>query len=241
MVVVGTRHTRLDPSWRDFFGASRETKSESRSTAADHDNYVCRGAVRFGAISFHGARYFFFVAPLGILFAAALFASAARPSHFALGALLIFYLLFAILRVTPGFVYKMALHHPPNPQTQRLTIARANGLLVEAGEARLYEELIPLVQTHAAGKPIYAAPDCPEVYFLSGLQSPTRHYFEFAEDPRGHTERILDLLQDLSVNVVAINKAPRFSGTMSPELLGALELRYPRFEDIGSFQVRWKE
>ena len=185
--------------------------------------------------------YFFFVAPLAILFAAALLASAARPPHFALGALLVFYLLFAVLRVTPGFVYKMALHHPPNPKTQRLTIPRADGLIVEAGEARLYEELIPLVQRHAAGRPIYAAPDCPDVYFLSGLQSPTRHYFEFADDPGGHTERILNLLQDLSVNVVAINKAPRFSGTMSPELLGALELRYPRFEDVGSFQVRWKE
>jgi len=88
---------------------------------------------------------------------------------------------------------------------------------------------------------MYAAPDCPEVYFLSGLESPTRHYFEYAEEPVGHTARILNALDRLNVNVIAINSAPDFSGRMPPDLKGALEKRYPHFAELDRFQVRWKE
>jgi hypothetical protein len=105
----------------------------------------------------------------------------------------------------------------------------------------MYEQLIPLVQSHVEGKFIYAAPDCPEVYFLAGLQSPTRYYFDFADDPVGHTERILHALESLKVNVVVIRKIPQFSGPLSADLLRALERRYPRSEDVGFFQVRWRE
>src|SRR5439155_25723243 len=117
--------------------------------------------------------YFFYAAPLVILAATALFASAAQPPRFVLGALLCFYLLFVILRVSPGLIYELGTKYAPDIQTNRLTIARAGGLRVQPSDALLYDELIPLVQSHAAGKFIYAAPDCPEVYFLSGLQNPT--------------------------------------------------------------------
>jgi hypothetical protein len=122
-----------------------------------------------------------------------------------------------------------------------LNIARAGGLRVESSDAQLYEKLISRVQAHAAGKFIYAAPDCPEVYFLSGLKRPVRHYFDFAEGSSGHTDQILNELEILNVNVVAINKDSQFSGSMSPDLQVALEQRYPQFEGIGRFQVRWKK
>jgi hypothetical protein len=185
--------------------------------------------------------YFFYAAPLVILAAAALFASAAHPPRFVLGALLCFYLLFVILRVSPGLIYQLGAKYAPDIQTARLTIARAGGLRVQPDDALLYDELIPLVQSHAAGKFIYAAPDCPEVYFLSGLQNPTRHYFDFAEDPVGHTTRILHALESLNVNVVAIHKDPEFSGPMPPDLQEALEKRYPHSAELDRFQVRWKK
>ena len=185
--------------------------------------------------------YFFYAAPLVILAAAALFTSAARPPRFVLGALLCFYLLFVILRVSPGLIDQLGVKYAPDIQTARLTVARAGGLRVQPNDALRYDELIPLVQSHAVGKFIYAAPDCPEVYFLSGLRSPTRHYFDFAEDPVGHTTRILHALESLNVNVVAIYKHPEFSGPMPPDLQEALEKRYPHAAELDRFQVRWKK
>jgi hypothetical protein len=185
--------------------------------------------------------YFCFVAPLAILAAAALFASAAHPPRYALGALLVFYLLFAVLRVTPGFIYDMGSRYSPDTQTERLTLARAGGLRVDSSDAQLYEELIPLVQSHAEGKFVYAAPDCPEVNFLSGLRSPTRAYFDLGEDPVAKTERILRAIDNLEINVVAINLKPNFSSPMDAELKHALDRRFPHSSEIGHFQVRWNQ
>lgn len=185
--------------------------------------------------------YFFYVAPLVILFAASLFSSTVHPPRFALGALVSFYILFALLRVTPGFVHHMGYEYAPDAQTESMSIPRAGGIRTEPEVARLYDELIPLVQSHAKGEFIYAAPDCPELYFLSGFRSPTRYYFDFADDPVGHTQRTLRALDDLRVNVVAINKYPQFSGAMSPDLENALEQHFPHYADLAQFQVRWKE
>jgi len=182
--------------------------------------------------------YFFYVAPLAILSAAALFASSAHPPKFALGVLMAFYLLFAVLPTT-GF--QMGIRRAPEAKTERLTVPRAGSLVVESSDARLYGELIPLVQSHAGGKYIYAAPDCPEVYFLSGLQSPTRHYFDYAEDQRDYTERIMHVLDSLKVNVVVIDRDPGFSGLLSSELRSALEQRYSHSAEMDHFQVRWNE
>jgi hypothetical protein len=182
--------------------------------------------------------YFLYVAPLVILAATALFSLRSHPPRLALATLIGFYLLFAFVSITP---FRLAFWSSPDVRSEPLTVARASGLRVESSDARLYNELIPLVQLHAAGKFMYAAPDCPEVYFLSGLESPTRHYFDYAEDPRDYAKRTLSALDTLNVNIVAINSSPQFSGPMSPALYGALEERFPNSAEIGKFQVRWKQ
>jgi hypothetical protein len=190
---------------------------------------------------FEAGVYFFYVAPLLILMAAALFSSSANPPRFVLAVLAGFYLLFAVLRVTPTFIDLVGHRFAPDIQIERLSLPRAGGLRVDPDAARMYEQLIPLIQTHAKGKFIYAAPDCPEVYFLSGLQSPTRYYFDFSDDPMGHTERVLHALESLQVNVVAIRKLRQFSGPLPADLQNELEERYPRSTNVGFFQVRWRE
>jgi hypothetical protein len=182
--------------------------------------------------------YFLYVAPLLILLVAALFGSTAHPPRMALGALICFYLVFASLRVTS---FRLTLRGTPDTHIERLTIPRAGGLRVESSDAQLYERLVSVLQSHASGGFVYAAPDCPQVYFLSGFKSPTRHSFEFAEDTIGNITQILHTLDGLNVNVVAINGDPQFSGPMSPALYGALEERFPHSADIGKFQVRWKQ
>jgi hypothetical protein len=185
--------------------------------------------------------YFCYVAPLAILTGAALMASLSRPPRFVIGALVIFYLCFAVFRVTPTFIYEMGKYYSPDTQTERLSLPLAGGLRVDPREAGLYERLIPLVHEHAAGQFIYAAPDCPEVYFLSGLQNPTRTLFDFLDDATDRTQRILTTLEDHHVRVVAIKQSPGFSNEMDPSLEKALDERFPKSEDLDEFEVRWRE
>jgi hypothetical protein len=98
-----------------------------------------------------------------------------------------------------------------------------------------------VVESHAAGRFIYAAPDCPEVYFLSGKQSPSRHYFEYAEDEPRWDSSFLKKLEELKVSVVAINRDPLFSPMMSQELKSELEKHFPYSAENGKFTVRWKD
>jgi hypothetical protein len=186
---------------------------------------------------FAGQGYFLYVAPLVVLAATALLASLPEPPKLALGAMAAFYLLFGAFLVTP---YHLGLQREEHGTLERLSLPRAGGLWVEATAARTYEQIIPLVESHAAGGFIYAAPDCPEVYFLSGLQSPSRHYFEYAEDETVKDPSVLKKLEELKVSVVAINRDPLFSPMMSQELERELERRFPYSAESGKFTVRWK-
>ena len=187
---------------------------------------------------FASAVYFLYAAPLVIVAAAALLGSFSHPPKLALGVLGAFYLCFVLYAVTP---YHLGLSHDTSFQTQRFTLPRAGGLSVEASDVQTYQQLIPFVQAHAGGRFMYAAPDCPEVYFLSGMQSPSRHYFEYAEVHEDHTHWVLERLASLGIKVIAIKKDPRFSDTVNGDLREELEKRYPRSEEIGDFTVRWKE
>jgi hypothetical protein len=183
--------------------------------------------------------YFCYVSPFVILAATALYASVEWPPRFAFGSLIVFYLTFAVFLVTPGFNLG-SISHATRVETARLTLARAGSLRVDPVEAQVYEAVIPAIRSRAAGGFIYAAPDCPEVYFLAGLQNPTRTIFDFRDDPVGRKERILSALKSHGVNVVAINSEPQFSKPLEPELVEALEQLYPNSEEIGKFELRWK-
>jgi len=147
--------------------------------------------------------YFCYVAPLLALASLGVVSARVTAARFLLGSLLSFYLLFAVLWVTPSFIYAMGYRYQPDPETRRLALSRAGGLRVAPGEAQEYERLIPLVQDHAAGEYIYAAPDCPEVYFLSGLRNPTRNLFDFLDEPAERTGGVLTALETHHVKVVA--------------------------------------
>lgn len=194
-------------------------------------------------IPFAAPIYYCYVAPMAILAAAAVSTCMMeRPPHFVLGTIVIFYFLFAVWLFTPGFLDHMGFTYYPDVQTQPLPLPRAGGLRMDPLEVQVYEELIPLVQSHAAGRFIYAGPDSPEIYFLSGLNNPTRMLFDFLDsNSETRTERVLSALQAHEVNVVAINASPGFSGPMRPDLRVRLEQLYPQSAKVGHFQVRWRQ
>lgn len=184
--------------------------------------------------------YFCYVSPLLALSLLAVLSWREQPPRFLLGSLLVFYLLFAVLRFTPSFIYAMGDVYISDPESQPLRLERAGGLRVDPDEAEEYERLIPVIQQHAAGEYIYAAPDCPEVYFLSGLRNPIRTLFDFFDDPTGRNERILSAIETHQVKVVAIFSKPEFSVPLAPEIKTVLAERFPYSTTVGRFEVRWR-
>jgi hypothetical protein len=186
---------------------------------------------------FSVAIYFCYIAPLVIL--ALVFLVGARPdlpkrTH---GAVLIFYLLFAVLRMHPV----LRQYYQRVGQSGPLNIERA-GLIVYDYEKGVYEELVKQIRSHAfSGAPIFATPDCPQVYFLAGMRNPTRVLFDFYDDPKGRTDRIVQLLEEASVKVVVINRRPAFSPPIDPRLEALLQTRFPAEKQIEWFTLRWRE
>ena len=186
--------------------------------------------------------YFCYVAPLLALSLVALFSIPAQTSKIVLGILLAFYVAFAAMRFTPGFLYSMGFFYQPDPETEVLRLPRAGGLRIDVPAALGYERLIREIEEHAGASPyIYAAPDCPEVYFLSGKRNPTRTMFDFFDDdPQSHSARVLATIESHDVQLVAIMRKTQFSPPMSPDLVMALRERFPQGEQIGPFEVRWR-
>ncbi|HEY6108603.1 MAG TPA: hypothetical protein VIV56_06845, partial [Gemmatimonadales bacterium] len=107
-------------------------------------------------------------------------------------------------------------------------------------DAIRYDSLVAVVRAHASGDYAYAAPDCPQVYFLAGLRNPTRTIFEFLADSGAGTARVLRALDEHAVPVVAINRQPLFSGPLRSDLQDSLAARYPMADTLEQFVVRWR-
>ena len=185
--------------------------------------------------------YFCFAAPVGALAAGALLAFIPRPPRVALGFLLVFYLLFVVYRVTPAFVFDMGYNAAPDVQTEPLKLARGGNLRVDPVQADEYKELIPFIQTHTSEEYMYAGPDCPEIYFLTGLKNPTRTLGDSFDEPEGRTERILQAIEAHHLTVLTFNEKAAFAGTINRELEQVVQSRFPQSKQIGNFRVMWRE
>jgi hypothetical protein len=183
--------------------------------------------------------YFAYIAPLEVLTVCAAL-SLSRPLRPGMTAVLVgFYLVFPVVWLTPRLM--------EDKSSRGLTRESALGVLLP-GRADLriverrgeYEDLVSLVRAHARGDFIYAAPDCPEVYFLSGFRNPTRTLFEFFDDQALGTAKVLRMVDSFAVDVVVIDTLPNFSGPMPRPLQAALAGRFPHDSTVGQFTVRWR-
>ena len=222
--------------------ASRRRKDTLDSPAAQRLVLLLSVATMCSLVQFPFAApvYFSYVAPLVIVAAVAVVVYGALIPRLALWALIAFYLAFAVARMNPDSLIDLGQSYQRADLSHLLTIDRG-GLAVGAGEKAEYERLVDVVRSHAgASKYIYAGPDSPEVYFLAGLENPTPTLFEFLDNPVMTQQRLLVLLADHNVSVIAINRRPAFSGQMAPALRRALETRYPSGTVAGRFLVRWR-
>lgn len=189
--------------------------------------------------------YFYYVAPLLVLALLALWSVKRAGEKVALSSVFGFYLAFALVLGTPGFFVAVGVPPYQPPDLRTFALKRAGGILVPAKRAAEYEDLVRLIRRHAHGKYIYATPDCPQVYFLSGFRNPTRTIYEFLApdflNPIGREDRVMRDLQAHGVNLVVLAPPnPQNSGPVPAGLRAALDSRYPDSAMAGKFEVRWR-
>ena len=182
--------------------------------------------------------YFCYAAPVVILAVLALVTQREGTPRRVHASIAVFFALFAVLFVNRSYAWNLGVRFVPYHPTSRLDVDRG-GLGVPEEDAREYDALAAVLRLHAAGGTIYASPDCPEVYFLSGFPNPTRMIFDFL-DPEPKDERwITALLARAPIRAAVINTAPLFSPALDSAAVGVLEQRFPHEERIGRFVVRY--
>ena len=181
--------------------------------------------------------YFLYVEPLVLLAVLALVQAPGRTPPALGGVTLAFYAAFAVLLATPGAVVGLSLRYEPAHETVLLALPRA-GLRVNPDDAALYGALIPRVRAHAGDGHIWAGPDAPEIYFLSGYPNRTRAIFDFlgASD----SSAVAMMARD-DVRAVVLNLRPAFSRSVVSGLLDVARSRFPYGEQIGRFELRWRQ
>jgi hypothetical protein len=183
--------------------------------------------------------YFCYVAPLVFLACAFSLRDSAGPLHLCA---LVFCFGFALLRVDGGWVRSVGVRYVSPPEMAPLALPRG-GIAVPEEQALVYEKLVHAIEAHSrAGDFIYAAPDCPEIYFLAGRRNPTRTLYDFFDDdfdrPKERRARIEGALDP--VKVVILSSVPEFSPPVDAELMTYLRARYPNQVPIGPFELRYR-
>jgi Dolichyl-phosphate-mannose-protein mannosyltransferase len=184
--------------------------------------------------------YYCYVAPLGALTLAAVVETRRTSPKLLHGCVLAFFALFAILRTNPGYLWNLGHRYDTYEPTGWLQMERG-GLRIPAADERDYVRVLGLVREHARGRHIYAAPDCPEIYFLSGRRNLTRNVFDFNSSFASSSLPLLAFLNDNDVHVVVVNRSPDFSRPIAPNVLRLLERVYPGSAEAGRFLVRWQD
>lgn len=149
-----------------------------------------------------------------------------------------FLLVFGLVRVTPGAVESFGSRFMPTDETTRLRLERG-GLRVRASDAARYEVLIDAVQRLAAGRTLWAGPDAPEVYFLSGVPNPTRTLFDFLDDAASSVP-LIARIRATGATLVVLNLRPDFSGPPSEATVNALRAEFPNARGVPGFLVFWR-
>lgn len=187
---------------------------------------------------FSAAIYFCYIAPLvalTILGAIELQGGGSRRFHLAMALLL---MAFAVC-VNRGYLYNLGFVYQPYAAVNA-QILRA-GLRIPDEQRVEYSTVLGLVNAHASGEFVYATPDCPEIYFLSGFRNPTRTFYEAFDEEPMTAARLLDLIDRRGITVVVINLQPEFSPRLDDRLEQALSDRFPHSATAGRFMVRWAE
>jgi hypothetical protein len=190
-------------------------------------------------LPFSASIYFTYVAPLVVLMALAMYGYM-KPVGIVAGLLVAFFAAFAVFRVNHTPIPSMGVAYAPPYQMTRLKLERG-GIEIPRTHAMVYDSLVPMLRAHARGRYTWSSPDTPEIYFLSGLDNPTRTLFEVFDDSAHSNARVLRALDEHGVTAIVLNSTPGFSAPIGHPWFVQLAARYPHAQWVGPYQLRWRE
>jgi hypothetical protein len=180
--------------------------------------------------------YLLYTIPLAMLALTAVVSAAGRTPASLQFVIAGFLLLFGLVRVTPGAVETFGSRFVPTDETVRLKLDRG-GLRVRAADAARYEALSNAVATLAQGRTLWAGPDAPEVYFLSGVPNRTRTLFDFLDTS---AVPLLERVRATGATLVVLNLRPDFSPPPDQPTVDALRAEFPNVRGVPGFMVFWR-
>jgi hypothetical protein len=186
--------------------------------------------------------YFCFVAPLAMLAWLAMF----RLAGFSARLHGFFPLIFLCALVVFGFVvnhgtlYEAGLQPVSNSHTAVLDRGTA-WIRVTPEQRSVYRRAAFLLRRHSSSPYIFAGPDTPELYVLSGRRNPTRSLFDLLDPSNSARGRhLLRTLDERRITAIAINHVPSFSNPLGGDVVDRLRVEYPHRERVSTFEIRWK-
>jgi hypothetical protein len=208
--------------------------------AADPVLLMLAGITAFQALNqfpFAAPTYFAYVAPLAILTAFAAAAQFAAVPRLNAAALILAGFAGIVLRV--GTLRNLGFYPLHADYTHRLAVPRG-GLRVTAYDSSRYKYLLDLIAQHRGGGTVYAGPELPEVYFLSGQQSPGRDSYSLFASPVRDSTELPRLFGANAANVIVIKRRPLFSPPLADDVYAWLSIRYPLGQRMDTLEVRWR-
>ncbi len=183
--------------------------------------------------------YTLYALPMTILAAVALVRVGARTPPALQAATVVFFLAFAVLRNFPLQVQMLGQAYVPSGKVMPLDLPRS-GLLVQPLQSVVYEDIITLVREKAAGRPIWAGPDAPEIYFLSGLPNRTRTFFEFLDPPEQNARPLRERLDAMGAAVAVVKLRPDFWARPTKATIDSLVPSFPHQRTFIDYVVLWR-
>ena len=180
--------------------------------------------------------YFCYAAPLAALATAAVVHADPRAPRRLHAVLLVFFVLFAAIWMNRGYVFRLGRFYAPYEADGVLAMPRG-GLRVPIADARDYGALVAALAEAPPTSRLYAGPDCPEVYFLSGRRNPTRFFFDYQGELRDDPDALRRRIEDDGIGIVVIQGAPSFSRPLPESFEASLRTRFGPPERIGRFRL----
>lgn len=177
--------------------------------------------------------YFLYLAPLVILATTALVTAIGRTPAPLGRAGVLFYLGFGAILMNPGALQGLGFRFEGFPRGALLDLPRG-GLMIPAEDARTFQQLIRALSA-SRDSLIWAGPDAPEIYFLSGARNPTRVLFDFLSG--FSTDSLPSFVLHRGLDAVVINQRPPFSPPLSDSVSAELRKLLRRRDNVANFEL----
>ena len=217
---------------------TRGKDSADRSTGAAVVLTAIACATLLLEFPFAAPTYLMYTIPLSMVALAAVVGAAGRTPASVQLVVAIFLLVFGLVRVNPGTAESFGWQFIESDETVRMKLPKS-GLRVRASDAERYEALIGAVQVLAKDRTLWAGPDAPEVYFLSGVPNRTRTLFDFLDATAG-TVPLIERVRAAQASLVVLNLQPDFSARPDQATVDALRVEFPNARSVPGFLVFWK-